>query len=391
MKFSKRVSQWPADANPITEALERLRKAGRAVIDLTQSNPTKCSFNYLTPGILAPLRNGKNLRYEPDPHGLLEGRKAICRYYADKGIPLEPEQIFITSGTSEAYSFLFRLLLDINDKILIPQPSYPLFDYLAGLNDAAVGNYSLVYENGWRIDMENFERQIQKGAKALIVLNPNNPTGNFISQKERERINDLCGARDLPVISDEVFLDFILDKKGVDPKSFAGNNKVLAFTLSGISKILGLPQMKLSWIVVNGPENLRREAISRLEIIADTYLSANTPSQRALAAWFKGQRRIHGEMRARFLENRDYLTEKTSKVKNIEILKCEGGWYSILKIRSQFSDEETVLRLLKEQGVLVYPGYFFDFEGEDYLVLSHLLPPERFRAGIDRLLNLINY
>ncbi len=323
--------------------------------------------------------------YEPDSHGLLEARKAVCGYYADKGILLDPRQIFITASTSEAYSFLFRLLLNVGDEILVPKPSYPLFDYLAGLNDAAVAHYGLVYRNQWRIDAGNFERQIQKGVKTLIILNPNNPTGNFISPQERAMINNLCVEHGLPVISDEVFLDFVLDGKNVKPQSFAGNDPVLSFTLSGISKILGLPQMKLSWIVVNGPKNSREKAIKRLEVIADAYLSVGTPPQRALKTWFGLRGKIHGEMLERFSKNRKHLTEKISELKNAEVLTCEGGWNSILRVKSHLDDEKLALSLLKEQGVLVHPGYFFDFEGDSFLVLSHLLPEGEFREGADRL------
>ncbi len=381
MKFSKRTD-WANTPNPLTEAIARKRQSNQPLIDLTESNPTRCSFKYLNADLLEPLRDLRNLVYEPDPRGLLEAREAVCEYYAAKNVKLDPRQIFLTAGTSEAYAFLFRLLLDPGDKAVVPQPSYPLFDYLADLNDVRLERYPLLYENGWRIDVSRAE------APLLVLVNPNNPTGNFVRENEREAINRLCGEKGAAIISDEVFIDFPIGGKGTKNFTFAGNKEILSFALGGVSKILGLPQMKLSWIAASGPPPLWEEAVERLEIIADTYLSVNTPCQRALSEWFKKRGRVIEEMRDRLLVNQRYLE---SKFKNsagapfAALLQSEGGWYSVLQIQSGLSDEELALRLIQNQNVIVHPGYFFDFEKENFLVLSLLLPEVLFQKGVDAL------
>ena len=324
--------------------------------------------------------------YDPDPHGLLESRLAVCRYYANKNIHVSPEQIFLTAGSSEAYNFLFRLLADPGELVLAPKPGYPLFDYLSDLNDIQQIKYPLIYTGAWRIDMAKLETLLKERPRALIFVNPGNPTGNFVSKSEREAANKLCRNSDTALISDEVFLDFIWNTKDNSPASFAGNNEVLTFSLGGVSKMLGLPQMKVSWIVVSGPEPAKQEAIKKLEVISDTYLSVNTSSQRALPFWFSRQQEIAEEIRQRVLHNLAYLEKKMNELKNVRVMHAEGGWQAILEARaSSLNDEETVLRLLEEKNVLIHPGYFFDLADGNFFVLSLLLPPQNFQEAVDRL------
>ena len=382
MRFSKRTS-WATNSNLLAAKLAQKRRAGHAIIDLTESNPTRCSFRYLKPNLLKPFLYKRNLRYEPDPKGLLKTREAVARYYSDKKVKINPEDIFITAGTSEAYSFLFHLLADAGEAIASPRPSYPLFDYLADMNDVKLVRYPLVYQDGWQIAKNSLEKCFKNKPKALIVLNPNNPTGNFVSANERVFINELCAKKNAAIISDEVFLDFAWN--GPPPRTFADNKQVLTFTLSGISKILGLPQMKLSWIVVSGPEPLKKKAIERLEIIADTYLSANTPSQHALPVWFKNREKTLREILDRLLTNRTYLEKAFEDIGGVQLMQSQGGWYSTIRCRSGLSDEELAIFFLEHHNILIYPGFFFDFPQEGHFVLSQLVPEEDYKMGINCL------
>ncbi len=370
--FSRRTD-WPTHLNPIAQALEKKRAAGDSFIDLTDSNPTRCEFVSLK----------ENPKYSPDPRGLLKARESVCRYYAEKKIRVMPEQVFLTASTSEAYSFIFRLMTDPGDGLLVPRPSYPLLDYLCSLSDLTPRGYPLVYEDRWRIDTQSLGALFDAKTRGLIVVNPNNPTGNFVKKSEKHAINALCGKDRRFVVSDEVFFDFAL--RAGDRVSFAGNKEALSFTVSGISKVLGLPQMKLSWIVVSGPPSLRKEALGRLEVIADTFLSVNTPSQEALPKWFRSRERIQREILKRLLSNQQCLEKAFEKSKKACLLKNEGGWHAVLRIDSQKTDETLTLELLEKQNVLVHPGYFFDFDQGSFLTLSLLPPPASFKKGIGRL------
>jgi len=368
MNFSKRTN-WADSSNALSQLLSSKRKNKEKILDLTESNPTRCGFN------------SENIPYDPDPHGLLEAREAVCRYYADKKTRVTPDQIFLTAGTSEAYAFLFRLLADPRDRILAPEPSYPLLDYLAGLNDVLLQKYLLKYDGGWGMDLDS----IVGAGKAIVVVNPNNPTGNFVKRHERDELNRMAKTREMAIISDEVFLDFAFDDRRGPPPTFAGNGDALTFTMSGISKILGLPQMKLSWIVVSGPEDLKRQAIEKLELIADTYLSVSTPSQKALPKWLENREKITGEILKRVRKNRSALREYLRDNKSVRLLDAEGGWYAVLEIDSLKNDEELALDLLKNKNVFVHPGYFFDFPKGNFLVLSLLPEPKIFGKGIKHL------
>ena len=368
----------------LAQAMRKDSPARGSFIDLTESNPTRCGFSAVGAEILKPLSDPANLSYEPDPRGSLTAREAVCRYYAEKNIVISPDQVVLTASTSEAYSFVFKLLLDPSDRIALLAPSYPLLDSLLALCDSASLRYRLRYEGGWRIDAASLEDAFSQGCKALCVINPNNPTGNFVQKNDKDFLNRLSLRHGASIVSDEVFFDFSLDPHAV-PASFAGNKYCLTFTLSGISKILGLPQMKLSWIVVSGPEAELREALRRLEIIADTFLSVNTPSQTALGAWLKHGPETRREISLRTAANYEFLRKTLADRSDLKVLSTEGGWVAVIRAYLQMDDEELSLKLLETAGVLVHPGYLYDFEEGNHLVLSLLLPPDRFKEAVLRI------
>lgn len=388
--FSQRT-QWPGAVNELTRRVHRRREQGQPILDLTESNPTRCGFVYPGEAILAPFRESENLRYEPSPQGACSAREAIARYYAEKGVEVDPDRVFLTASTSEAYAFLFRLLADPGDRLLVPRPSYPLFEFLACLNDVHLDAYRLVYRKRWFLDVESVRQAIRPTTRALVLVNPNNPTGSFVKRSEWELVLACCREHDLVVISDEVFLDFAYedDRERVGTLLQGGASAgVVTFVLGGISKLLGLPQMKLAWIGIAGPEEEVREALRRLEIIGDTYLSVSTPVQHALPRWMALREAIGGQIMRRVKENRVFLCEILSRSERCRCLQAEGGWYAILHMPHVRDDEAFAIELLEREGVLVHPGYFFDFEEEGYFVVSLLPPPEVFREGIRRILRL---
>ncbi len=293
--FSDRTN-WNLTANRLSEALAQHRAAGKLLLDLSASNPTECGFAH-DPSILSALANPRALTYSPDPRGLEFARRAVAAYYASRGVNVSPGDIFLTTSTSEAYSFAFRLLCNPGDEILIPAPSYPLFDYLAELHDVKLFRYPLLYDHSWQLDFRELEWALTERTRALIVVNPNNPTGHFCKPAEIARLNDICAQRSLALIADEVFLDFALAPAAgagasfgsgtAHASSFAANAVALTFTFSGISKICGLPQMKAAWLAISGPSDLKRDAIARLDVIADTFLSMNAPVQLALPSFLE--------------------------------------------------------------------------------------------------------
>ena len=404
MKFAKRTA-WPAASNLLSVEVNSLKKNNIPFLDLSVSNPALCGFNYLNPEILKPLRDLKNLFYEPDPHGLLKAREAVAVYYSKKGIHVHPDQIILTANTSEAYSFIFRLLFEPGESLLAPQPSYPLLDYLAALHDIKLKRYPLTYNGQWQIDLDECAKLATSSVRALLLVNPNNPTGNFLKERERNFISSLCRDHSLLIIADEVFLDFHFGTDST-PVSFASHADTLTFTLSGISKILGLPQMKLSWIVVSGPEKIRREAIRRLEIISDTYLSVSTPVQNALPVWLSKQKEITKEILERIKANYEFLVQRIGsnnspspsplplqggedKGEGVAVFRTEGGWNAVLKFPAARSDEEWALLLLREDRVLTHPGYLFDFTEDHFLMISLLTPFDIFKEGVERILSRI--
>lgn len=385
MRFARRTD-WDLRPNKISGILEDFKKRGQAFLDLTESNPTKCGF--VDPGqrILATFANQQNMFYAPASQGLLEAREALAAYYCGQGIKLSPRQIFLTASSSEAYSFIFRLLADPQDVVLFPQPSYPLFDFLADLNDVKTGGYPLFYDGQWAIDLCGLENNITSRTKAVVVVNPNNPTGNYVNQKQLKSLGQICQKASLALISDEVFFDYAFDRKQ-SFISLASHQENLTFTLGGLSKMLGLPQMKLSWIVLTGPQAIVEDAIARLEMIADTYLSVNTPSQNALAGWLSLRLAIQEQIRSRTDVNRAFLLKSFASETLGGVLQTQGGWYMIIKLPNGFDEESLVEDLLLKDQVYVHPGYFFNFSDEPYLILSLLPPEEIFSQGVNRILS----
>ncbi len=386
MQFSRRTN-WNTEESDLARA-HRLRiEAGLPVADLTASNPTRCRFDY-PPALLEPLCNPFALDYDPQPRGLLPARQAVSTYYADHGVAVAPEQIVLTTSTSEAYSYLFRLLCDPGSEVLVPQPGYPLFDFLAVLDDVRLTTAPFIYDHGWQIDPEGLRRTITPRTRALVLVHPNNPTGHFTKQWEAAELARICSQFGLSLIVDEVFLDYGFTPSSADPiPTFAdGLEDVPVFVVSGLSKIAGLPQMKAAWIVAAGPE--RTAALDRLEVIADTFLSVNAPVQWALPAWLAGCRPIRRQIGERVCSNLVELDRQLNLQDTISRLEVEGGWYAILRIAAVRPDEATV-RLLLDQGVWVHPGYFFGLPDSGWLVLSLLGPLEEFSTGVTRLFDCL--
>jgi aspartate/methionine/tyrosine aminotransferase len=383
--FAERTS-WNLVPNALTVALDRFRASGRRLIDLTCSNPTACGFNYEKDGILRALANPLALTYEPDPRGLLVARRAIAEYYAALGATVDPAAITLTTSTSEAYSFAFRTLCDPCDEVLIPEPSYPLFEFLAEIQDVRLVRYPLVYDHGWQIDFHGLERSITEKTRAVIVVHPNNPTGHYVKAHERARLNEICAPHELAILADEVFLDFALTEEGPPLQSFAANSDVLTFTMSGLSKIAGLPQMKAAWLVTSGPAHLKAQALERLEVIADTFLSMNAPIQHALPEVLAHRNAFQRELIARVRKNLAELDRQLATQKPCSRLAVEAGWYAILRAPATRSGEETAIELLETHGVSIHPGHFYDFPGDGYFVVSLITPESDFKEGINLLL-----
>ena len=378
--FASRT-RWDFTENKLSQALARLRKRGKTILDLTQSNPTDCDIEY-PPGLLKVLADAQNLRYQPSAQGLLKARQAIAREYQKQGAKVNPQDILLTASTSEAYSFVLRLLVNPGERVLFPSPSYPLLDHLAQINDVQVDRYALRYDGSWYTDMKSVERAVTKDTRAMVVIHPNNPTGSYLKWEEWKKLKRICKAHKLAIISDEVFRDYscAADKNRIG--TVAGDSEVLGFAFNGISKMLGLPQMKIAWICVGGPAGQRNEALKRLEMIADTYLSVNTPAQHALPHWLKFKKRMQRQILGRVLANRRLLDSRDWSKHGCEVLSAEGGWYALLRVPSTRTEEEWALRLLQNKGVLVHPGYFFDFESQAYLVLSLLPKPGLFFQAV---------
>ena len=393
--FAKRT-KWNLEPNRLSQALAAHRAAGKPLIDLTVSNPTECGFQYDDKAILEALRNPAALKYEPNPRGLEVARNAIGQYYAERDVSAEKDHagdsarvplddIFLTTSTSEAYSFVFRALCDPQDEVLIPEPSYPLFDFLADIQDVRLVRYALVYDYGWQIDFHSLQQAITPRTRAVIVVNPNNPTGNYCQAQEMLRLDEMCGTRQIALIADEVFLDFSL--KDEPRASLSANSSALTFTLSGISKICGLPQMKAAWVLVSGPEALRSQATARLEVVADTFLSMNAPIQWALPSLLKTRHGFQRQLMARVRANLAELDKQLLAQKACRRLEVEGGWNAVVQVPATRSDEELALELLNATGVYAHPGHFYDFASDGYLVVSLIVPERRFAEGIAHLLS----
>ena len=381
--FSRRT-EWPLTRNRLSVELDHAHRAGKNILDLTISNPTRVGLGYGEASILESLRNPKSLDYDPRPQGLLSAREAVAAYYRERGEDVDPESLILTTGSSEAYSFVFRLLANPDDEVLVAKPSYPLFDFLAELQDVKLVPYSLVFDHGWQIDFHTLQQAISKQSTAIVLVHPNNPTGSYVQREERKRLNELCARHDLALIVDEVFLDYPHDGRQRD--TFATNDDALTFTLSGLSKISALPQMKLGWIAVSGPSAQRRAALDRLEVIVDTFLSVSTPVQWAAPILLDQRTSIQRQLLARIRGNLAELDRQLAQQNLCSRLPVEGGWYAVLRVPVTRPDEDLAVELLRESGVLVHPGHFYDFTREGNLVLSLITREEDFRDGIRRIL-----
>ena len=382
--FSERTA-WDTGQSLLAKAILEARAAGRHVIDLTRSNPTRCGFDYAAEALLAPLGNSAALDYDPDPRGMRSAREAVARYYAELAQPaaVEPDHLLLTTSTSEAYSFLFRLLANAGDEVLTAQPGYPLFDFLATLDDLRIESYPLFYDFGWSIDFAELERRIGPRTRAIVVVHPNNPTGHATSAAERRQLEQLCVRHGLALIVDEVFLDYSL---GEPLESFAtGEHPCPTFVVSGLSKVAALPQMKVGWLAVFGPAELRDEALRRLEIVADTFLSLSTLAQVALPAWLASREAIARQILRRVRANLAALHGP-----HLTVLPVAAGWSALLKLSSLVARRDIAAHLVSEAGVSTHPGEFYSLPGERYLVISLLLPQEEFAKGVEKLNKWMN-
>ena len=388
--FARRTN-WNLAPNRLTQALQARRAAGAEILDLTESNPTRCGLRYDEPEILSALAQPESLQYRPDSRGLYSAREAVAAYYAESGAAaasLDPDHIVLTTSTSEGYSFVFRLLCDPGDEVLVSSPSYPLFELLADVQDLKLVPYLLFYDHGWHLDLHSLRTAITERTRALLVVHPNNPTGSYVNSAEAEALTQLCSERELALVSDEVFLDYA--HAGPPRASFAGSINALTFTLSGLSKISALPQMKAAWIVTSGPQELAAGARERLEMIADTYLSLSTPLQLATPRLLQLRHAMTRQLLQRIAANLTELDSQLANHKGSQRLQIEGGWYAILRVPVTCSDEELALELLERKSVLIHPGHFYDFPGDGYLVLSLITPADQFREGVTRLLRHIS-
>jgi alanine-synthesizing transaminase len=385
--FSRRTD-WKLSPNRFTQAQRELQATGREVLDLTISNPTRAELHYDAETILRSLVNPQAIDYDPQPKGLRSAREAVAGYYGKQHNDIDPESIVLTTSTSEGYSYVFRLLCNVEDEILVPKPSYPLFEFLADLQDVELVPYPLLYDHGWQIDFPSLYKAVNHRTRAVVVVHPNNPTGSFVADKERSALNQFCREYNLALVADEVFLDYAHD--GASRVTFADNRETLTFTLSGLSKISGLPQMKLAWIVTGGTDEQVSAALARLEVIADTYLSMNVPIQLAAPVLLEQRHSVQPLVLDRVRANLGELNRGLAKQKTCHRLDVEGGWYAVLRVPITQSDEDLAIEILRKRSVLVHPGHFYDFPNDGYLIVSLITPLQNFRKGIAKVLELLN-
>jgi aspartate/methionine/tyrosine aminotransferase len=413
--FSERTN-WRLAQNRFTQAVEEARAGGAKLLDLTASNPTRVGLRYDSAAILSALQSERALDYDPQAKGLLSAREGVVRYYATvSSTQLDPEKIVLTASTSEGYSYVFRLLCNAGDELLVPKPSYPLFEFLADLQDVKLVPYPLIYDHGWQMDFHSMEKAVTARTRGVVIVHPNNPTGSYVKPSELGPLNEFCRAHGLLLIVDEVFLDYELPRGGEHKEnsrslharadrrspihtlgrdhiagSFTANREVLTFTLSGLSKISALPQMKVAWIVTSGPDEQVGAAMARLEVIADTYLSMNAPVQWAVPALLEQRSDLQRQLMGRVRANLEELDRQLAGQKTCQRLQVEGGWYAVLRVPVTRSDEELAIELVREKSVLVHPGHFYDFETDGYLVLSLITELEEFQLGVSRVLGHLN-
>ena len=375
--FSQRTN-WQHNLNALTRAIEEVRASGQKILDLTVSNPTEAGVRPDAEAVLAALVNPEAMHYEPQPRGLHSAREAVCRYYHESHevFDLDPERLILTTSTSEAYSYIFRLLCNPGDEVLVPKPSYPLFEFLADIADVKLVPYPLLYDHGWQIDFDSLYKAATSRSRAVIIVHPNNPTGSYVSAAETTALNAFCRDYNLALIVDEVFLDYAHD--GASRDSFVSNADALTFTLSGVSKISALPQMKFAWLAASGPADTVNEAGKRLEIIADTYLSMNAPVQLAASVLLDQRKQVQPILLDRLRVNLAELDGQLARHPSCRDCTVEGGWYAVLRVPVHGTDEDLAIDLLRKMGVIVHPGHFYDFSGEGHLVLSLIADPREF-------------
>jgi hypothetical protein len=379
-------SRLPQSREP--NALARLVYAKRcgsaSIVDLTKSNPTSAGFSY-PEDLLAPLADARALEYDPQPLGLWSGRAAVAADFRRRGTIISADRVALTSSTSEAYALLFKLLCDAGDEVLVPHPSYPLFEHLTRMESVVAVPYSLEYHGSWRIDLDSLRCAAGERVRAILVVSPNNPTGSFLHSADLAAIVELAAEKNLPVIGDEVFADYRLDASP-DATHVLADADVLAFSLGGLSKSAGLPQVKLGWIGFGGPSNTVDEMLTAYEIVADTYLSVSTPVQAAAADLIERGAGLRAQILARLKRNLESLRKQAESFPALTVLPVEGGWSAVVQVPSVGSEESLVLELLDEDDVLVHPGYFFDFPREAFIIVSLLVEPSLFDKGIARAL-----
>lgn len=390
MHFSHRT-HFDVEADPLTVAVAVRRRAGLPIHDLTESNPTRCGLGLSQDILLPPLAGRSNLIYRAEPFGPLEARQAIAdTYYLPRGVRVDPQQIVLTASTSEAYSFLFRLFCEPGDQVLVPQPSYPLFDLLAQMSDVQTATYPLRFQDFWHTDLLGLETAITPRTRAIVAVHPNNPTGHFSNAEERQSLAGIAARHQLPLLVDEVFLDYPLQDSALRtlPESFAAEPELpsLTFVMSGLSKVLALPQMKLAWTLVLGPEPLRNEALRRLEFVADTYLSVASPAANAVPEWLQVSGALHAVVQERIRCNLAILDREIAAATMVARLPVEGGWSVLLRIPALEADTDFAMHLLHATGVVVHPGSFFGLGRRGFLVLSLLLEPTEFERAVQSLI-----
>ena len=383
-------SRTPAkmSANKLANIIEEKKLSNTSLIDLTVSNPTQVFFDYPEAEIITALANKNSLFYRPDPKGLLVARNAIAKYYNLQQVT--EENIFLTASTSEAYTLLFKLLMNSGDSVLVPTPSYPLFEHLAQIEGVIPINYHLYFDGAWHIDFPYLQSVCQKNTRAIIIVNPNNPTGSYLKKEELKQLINFCKQNSLALISDEVFYDYSPYKDKARASSIATVHDILTFTLNGLSKVAGLPQLKLGWIILNGPKEIFDEAYQRLEFITDLFLSVSSPVQHALPSILELVPALQKQIQERVLANYNWLKSQIPVDSVCRLLPTEGGWYTILQVPKILTEEELILELLIKENLIIHPGYFFDFQLEGFLVISLITRAEIFQFGIVKLLDYIN-
>ncbi len=381
--YSHRLS-WDFSPNALSRVIAEKRRRGVPLLDLTISNPTEAFANYPHDAVRSAYANIADFSYTPEPFGAEEARRAIAESYAERAIAISPDQILLTASTSEAYALLFKLFCDPEDEILAPIPSYPLFDFLARLESVRLVPYRLSYDGRWFIDFASFREGISRRTRAIVIVNPNNPTGSFLKECEKKELFEIAERHDLPIISDEVFMDYPLGSIGQRIPTLIGCERVLSFSLNGLSKTAGMPQVKLGWVAVNGPSAERAFVRERMEVLFDTYLSVSTPVQQALPQLLKIGAGIRRQIAERIQGNLGTLDRLLGN-SPAHRLYTEGGWSAILRLPRTSTEDTWVTRFAEEHDVIVQPGYFFDMGSEPYVVVSLITAPEILEEGIRRI------